>query len=578
MRKKHNSKYNTLKPKGKLGFKDENNKIDFELTRAHILLAIFALVGLFLLLRLFFLQLNTDFLKGQGDARAIRKVSIEAQRGIIFDRNNEPLAVSAPVYSIWANTRMFDLQLVIAENKLQSLLSYLDITEQELTDKTNNKNKNFVYLVRHIEPGLKDKILSLEIPGLFEQKEYRRFYPTGEITSHILGFTNLDDKGQEGLELTLETWLQAQHGEKIVLKDRIGRSIADIEESVAAKSGNDVTLSIDNRIQYLAYRELKRAVSKYAAKGGSVVVMDVNSFEVLALVNQPSFNPNIRQKKIDDSYMNRAVGYSFEPGSVLKAFSMLAILDSKQFALDAEVDTSPGWFKIGGNIVKDIHNNGKIRLYDILKKSSNVGIAKLLLQLDDNTLYEVLHRFGFGEQVIDYLPENVGVLRNYSSWDPFVLATMSFGYAMTANALQLARAYAILAAGGISYPVSILKRSEEEIIAMRSAGKRVADSLSVQQLNTLLTRVGELGVGGRARVHGYKVAGKTGTSKKVGERGYENRYISTFAGFAPAEKPRLVVVVVIDEPSKTNYYGSVICAPVFAKVMQDSLRILEAPI
>ena len=543
----------------------------FSFSRHQVVLLIFLFLVLLLASRLFVLQNNNVFLKSQGNMRTLRTVPITSYRGMITDRNDEPLAISTVIYSVWTNPKKF-LESDRFAKYLKEVSKVLKIKPNDLKEKLiSNKEKDFLYLKRHITPTKAMQLEDLGITELSIKREYRRFYPEGEVTSHVVGFTDIDDSGQEGLELSYNEWLHGKDGSKLILKDRLGRQIKDLKEISPAKHGNKLTLSIDSGIQYLAYRELSKAVTKHKAKGGSIVVLDVNTGEVLAMVNKPSYNPNKRARKVDDSYRNRAVTDLLEPGSVMKTFSMVNVLEHDKYPDDYMVDTYDGKMTLGENTIKDVSKNGIISIPQVLIKSSNIGISKLTLDLeDDESLYQLLYKLGFGQVAsLEFPGESSGILRNYPTWDPFMLSTLSFGYAMAATPLQVASAYAALANDGIKVPITFIKQEK------KSEGKRVISSKVASLVTDVLSEVTEKGVHGRAKVKGYKVVGKTGTSKKIGAKGYENRYQALFAGYGPSKCPKLAIVVMIDEPSSGQYYGSLVAAPVFSKVMSGALRALD---
>ncbi len=538
--------------------------------RRWFMLGVFLTTMSCLLWRAFDLQiLNQDFLRNHGDARALRTVSISAHRGIITDRNGEPLAVSTPVKSIWATPR----QLLQSGEDLSSLAQALDMSPTSLYELLKDRrHRKFVYLKRQTKPQLTRIIEELELPGVYMQREYKRFYPSGEITSHLLGFTNVDDKGQEGLELAFDAWLQGTPGSKRVLKDLLGRVVADVESIEPASHGKSLDLSIDRRIQYLAYRELKAAVIHHRARAGMLVMLDVNTGEVMAMVNQPSYNPNNRSGLKSDLFRNRAVTDVFEPGSTLKPFTIVAALQSGLYNRASRIETNPGYLKVGNHTIKDHKDYGNLDLTSILKKSSNVGAGKIALALGPEKIWQVYSNIGFGQSTGSGFPgEASGLLNDYNSWSEVELATMSFGHGIAVTAIQLAQAYSVLAAKGLLRPISFQK-VEEPVI-----GKQVLPARVVENVNLMLeTVVQEGGTGLRAAVKGYRIAGKTGTAHKAIAGGYaEDRYMSIFAGMAPVSRPRLVMVIALDEPQSGEHYGGLVAAPVFSSVMQGALRILN---
>jgi len=515
-----------------------------------------------------------DFLKKQGDARTTRLVSTPPYRGMIVDRFGEPLAISTTVDSVWLNPKEFDL----SHPQVVALASSLDISVSQLNEKIKrSQNREFVYLQRHITPQAAKQVKSFAIPGVHLKREYRRYYPGGEISAHVLGFTDIDGGGQEGLELGFNEWLSGKPGMKRIVRDRLGREVQILEGLKEMRSGQDLVLSLDQRLQYLAYRELKAAVSRHQATGGSVVILDVTTGEILAMVNQPSFNPNLRVKITNDgSFRNRAVTDMFEPGSTLKTFSVASALQHARVTPNTLVDTSPGWIKVGGNIVKEDHykNFGTINVSTILQRSSNVGVSKLTFLQPAHRLYETYRALGFGVGTGSGFPgESKGVLNKPPKNGSFVLATLAFGYGMTVTPLQLAQAYAILGAGGVKYPVSFLKQEETP------PGERVVDTMIARQVVDMLSRVVSEGSGVRAQVVGYHTAGKTGTTRKISPKGgyEENSHVAVFAGLAPASHPKFSIVVMIDDPQGKEYYGSQIAAPVFSKVAAGALRLYNLP-
>lgn len=522
--------------------------------------------------RLVMLQIiDNHYLQSQGDARTIRTVPMVAKRGLITDRNGEPMAVSTPVKSVWVAPTNTDIN----NPDWIKLAHILGMNPAHITQKiVQKKDKQFIYLKRHISPMLGKKIEALNIPGVHLQTEYQRFYPGGEVAAHIIGTTDVDHRGAQGLELGLQERLAGESGHYRVLKDGVGRKVEGLHGQKQAVSGQDIALSIDSRIQYLAYRELLAAVKKHDAVGGSVVVLDAKSGEVLAMANQPSFNPNVHYQTVDHRFRNRAVTDQFEPGSVLKSFSVANILASGKYHSDTEVDTNPGWMKVSGKVVRDGKNYGVLDLSHVIQKSSNVGIAKLTLELPPESLYETLRKVGFGKRTSSGFPgESSGYLSSKVTNNPFVLATVSFGYGISVTPLQLAQAYAVLADGGRKHPISFLKTDPSLVSEEQVFEPHVAEAVN-KMLQSSITE----GTGYRARVPGYNVAGKTGTVRKVSQSGYsDDSHVAVFAGFAPAEDPKVVIVVMVDDPKSGRYYGGEVAAPVFANVMFGALRMLQIP-
>ncbi|WP_028387589.1 peptidoglycan D,D-transpeptidase FtsI family protein [Legionella fairfieldensis] len=514
--------------------------------------------------------LHRQFLQGQGDARSLRIIDIPAHRGIIIDRQGAPLAVSTPVQSAWINPKTF------APNKkqLNELCRLLNISPKSLMGAVKQFHKReFLYLRRQLPPTLAKQIEAFKIPGLNFQQEFKRFYPESDSTAQLLGFTNIDDRGIEGLELAYQDWLMGTTGQKRVLKDRMGQIIEDLGVIKEPRPGHDLPLSIDKRIQYLAYHELQNTLEKFAAKSGSVVVIDTKTGEILAAANAPSFNPNARSRYTRDSYRNKAITDTFEPGSVIKPFSIASALGSGLFKPDTIIDTRPSWMAVHGHLIRDIHNYGILDVTGVLQHSSNVGVAKMVLSSPPEQLIGLLQRSGFGQRTESGYPgESDGGIVNVKDANPFVLGALSFGYGMSVTALQLAKGYLIFANQGRLIPVTLLHNE------IKSGGERVLDEKTANQVLAMLEAVLEEGTGRAARVPGYRVAGKTGTAQIAGKNGYEkDRHIASFVGIAPVSNPRLVVAVVIHEPTKNGYYAAAVAAPLFAQVMSGSLRILDIP-
>ncbi|MCW8900634.1 MAG: penicillin-binding transpeptidase domain-containing protein [Gammaproteobacteria bacterium] len=513
--------------------------------------------------------MNKDFLQSQGNARYMRTLPVAAHRGIITDRNGEPLAVSTPVDSVWINPAEF----MAARDSWGKLTNLLSLDKEKIEQLVlQRSNREFVYLKRHIRPDLAEKIAVLNIDGVYLQREYRRYYPAGEVAAHVLGFTNVDDAGQEGLELAYNDWLRGESGRKMVIKDRLGRTIKHVESIQAAQPGKDLTLSIDRRLQYLAYRELKRAVLQYKAKSASAVILDTKTGEVLAMVNQPSYNPNNRSKLNSNRLRNRAVTDVFEPGSTIKPFTVAAALESGKFKSNSIVNTSPGYFHIGKYVVQDVKNYGRIDLSTIMAKSSNVGASKLALDITAKNLTDVHSRIGFGFTTGSGFPGEVGGILNMPTEKQLVeKATLSYGYGLSVTPLQLARAYAAIANNGVMPAVSFTRISQAE------HETKVLSVKHAKQIRMMLEAVvSEKGTGYRADVSGYRIAGKTGTVKKADAGGYsDDRYLAVFAGMAPVSNPRIAMVVTINEPKGDVYYGGKVAAPVFSKVMSGALRLMD---
>ena len=540
--------------------------------RAALVLAFFALAATSLLARAVHLQvLNKDFLNQQADTRHLRTEKISAHRGTITDRNGEPLAISTPVDSIWANPK----ELAAAIDKVPKLAQILDLDAQILMRRiTRSMDKEFLYLKRHLSPKKAQAVLALKLPGVNVQREYRRYYPAGEVTGHLIGFTNIDDAGQEGLELAFNHWLAGESGAKRVLKDRLGRSVENVESIKPARHGKDLRASIDLRIQYLAYRALKAAIQAHKAESGSIVVLDVHTGEVLAVVNQPTYNPNDRSQYSAERYRNRAITDIFEPGSSIKPLIVAAALESGDFRPSSIVNTSPGYVVVGAKRIEDRRNLGRISLTAILARSSNVGVTKLAMSLQPEQLWQTMTHFGLGSLTASGFPgESAGLLTHHNHWQPISQATLAYGYGVSVTPMQLTQAYAALGSDGRMHPISLIALEQagrgEQVLAASTAS-------AVRRMLEEVVRPG--GTGTKAAVAGYRVAGKTGTAWKFEAGGYsKDEYISIFAGLAPASDPRLATVVVIDEPGGELYYGSDVAAPVFANVMAESLRLLAVP-
>ncbi len=514
---------------------------------------------------------HKDFLQNQGDARYLRVVPIPAHRGMIMDRHGEPLAISTPVDSVWVQPTAFN-SVSPDWPKLAKLLD-LDLAYIQQTV-SQRLDREFVYLKRHISPDLAQRVMALELPGVNLQREYHRYYPAGEVAAHVLGFSNVDDRGQEGLELAYDEWLKGVPGSQRVLKDRLGRVVRHVEQIRKPVAGRDLTLSLDRRLQYLAYRELKRTVLQHKARSGSAVILDVHSGEVLAMVNQPSYNPNNREQFKGGQTRNRAATDLLEPGSTLKPFTIVAALESGRFRTSTLVDTTPGKIRLGKAVIRDSRNYGQISLAKVIQKSSNVGASKIALALPDETLWKVHARLGFGNTTNSGFPgEAEGLLSHARYWRDIEKATLAYGYGMSVTPLQLARAYSVLATNGVLKPITFLRT--DDVVE----GERIIAASTARQVSRMLEAVvQEGGTGTRAQIAGYKVAGKTGTVKKAVAGGYsDDRYIAVFAGIAPASQPRLVMVVTINEPRGDTYYGGEVAAPVYSKVMAGALRMLGVP-
>jgi cell division protein FtsI (penicillin-binding protein 3) len=513
-----------------------------------------------------------QFLASQGAARFTRVAAIVAHRGTITDRYGEPLAVSTPVDAVWVNPR----ELSGNTEQLPGLARAIKVDLHELQGRVStNQDREFMYVARGLQPADARKVRALQIGGVNLAREYRRYYPAGEVTGHLLGFTDVDDTGQEGAELAFDNWLAGEDGAKRVIQDSQGNRVEDVESIRAVRPGRELKLSIDLRIQYLAYRELKAAIRDNRAKSGSVVVMDVRTGEVLAMVNQPAFNPNDRRQISPGVYRNRAATDLFEPGSSIKPFFVAAGLASGRYQADSIIDTSPGYIQVGTSLIHDEHNLGPIPLASVLAFSSNVGMAHLALSLEPRQIWTTLDSFGFGQVTASGFPgESAGQLSNYSHWRNVLIGNMSHGYGLSVTPLQLAQAYATLGALGLRRPVSLLR------VDGPVSGARVLDRpICVSLLHLLESVITMPGATGRlAAIPGYRIAGKTGTAWKAEGGGYsQNRYVAVFGGVAPVSNPRLAAVVVIDEPSAGKFMGGDVSAPVFSAVLGGALRLLGVP-
>lgn len=524
-----------------------------------------------LAVRAVYLQgMHHDFLQQEGESRYSRVIEITAHRGMITDRHGEPLAISTPVESVWASPA----DVVASPQQLNKLAAIIEMDPDEIRKRLSDTRREFIYLKRQLPPEVAAKVVQLNLPGVFLQREYRRYYPAGEVMAHVLGFTDVDDNGQEGLELAHQEWLAGNPGSRRVIKDRLGRIVEDVESIRSPKPGKDLTLSIDSKIQYLAFRELKQAVELHKAKAGSIVVLDARSGEVLALANLPAYNPNNRMKLVGGRTRNRALTDVFEPGSTMKPFTVAAALEAGLVKPDTVLQTAPGYMTIGSATIHDAHPEGALTVAQVIQKSSNIGAAKIALALPSETLWEVLSHAGFGLPPGSGFPGEVGGrLRPYRTWRPIEQATMAFGHGISVSLMQLARAYTLFACGGELKPLSLLK------VETPAAGKRVISKETARAVTRMLEMVVEPGgTAPRAQVMGYRVAGKTGTAHKIeGNRYAADRYVSSFVGFSPVSDPRLVIAVMVDEPSDGQYYGGTVAAPVFSRVMAGALRMLDVP-
>lgn len=512
---------------------------------------------------------NADFYQRQGEARFVREIPIPTSRGMVTDRNGEPVAVSTPVESVWGNPQ----ELLRHPERLPELAQALGVPADELMSRLSQRaDKEFVYLKRRINPDQAKAILARNIPGVFSQREFRRFYPQGEAMAHVLGFTNIDDRGQEGLELAFDEWLRGKPGSKRVIRDRHGRIVENIELVSAAEPGKDLTLSIDRRIQFLAYRELRNALNTYKAASGSVVVLDVATGEVLAMVNLPSYNPNAVGGGSQDAHRNRAVTDLIEPGSTMKPITVAAALSAGKVTPGTRFDTSPGYMSLGRYTIRDHHNYGVLDVSGIITKSSNLGAVKLAEPLSPQYFYEFIRSFGYGQAPNSGFPgEAIGSLREPARWDGLTKATMAYGYGLSATPLQIAVAYAALGNHGRLITPTFVKGQVNE------ARQVVKPEIADQVLRMMQTVTEPGGTATQAAILGYHVAGKTGTARQASAGGYARRYTTTFAGLVPASNPRFATVVVINDPQAGSIYAGLVSAPVFRNVMEDALRLMDVP-
>ena len=537
--------------------------------RHFVLTGLFTLALLGLVGRAGYLAVTErEFLQNQGKARAIRNAEIRAHRGVISDRNGDPMAVSTPVVSVWTDPSVDRLDA----RELVLVAELLDRPVDGLMKRLErSKHTQFVYLARRVSPAMARSLRSLEIPGIRFKHEYRRFYPSGEISAHVVGRTDIDDVGQEGIELSMDHVLRGVPGSKRVLTDRRGQRVRDLDFYDAPDFGDDVELSIDLRLQFLAYRELKSAVEHSGARSGSVVTLDVTTGDVLALVNQPSYNPNRVGARDFDGMRNRAITDLYEPGSTAKPFAILAALETGRYWPDTVIDTAPGYLMVGRKLIEDPLNRGQLTLAEVLARSSQVGVAKIALGLEGSHLYDVFHRSGLGSIPATGLPGEVsGLLTDRDIDNPIVRASLAYGYGVTASAMQLAQSYLTIASGGVRRQVNLIRGLP------RASEERVFEESDVVSLLRMMEGVASSkGTAPKAQVPGFAVAGKTGTSRKVTSGTYDDtRHVALFAGIAPSRDPQVVVVVIINEPLGEHVGGGEVAAPVFARILARSLRIL----
>ncbi|HEX5802346.1 MAG TPA: penicillin-binding protein 2 [Azospira sp.] len=531
-----------------------------------LLLAAFAT----LLGRAFYLQvLNNDFLQEKGESRYRRDIEISASRGKVSDRNGDVLAISTPMKSIWAIPS--DAKLSAEQSRL--LAKALDTEPKELARKLAS-DKGFVYLQRQVAPEIAERIAAMKLPGIYQNKEYRRYYPTGEMTAHIVGFTGVDDKGLEGVELAFEKSLIGHPGSRSVIRDRRGQIVEDVGSIRPPQDGKEIRLALDSKLQYLAYSHLKQAVAEHKAKAGGAVVIDAKSGEILALANWPTYNPNNRQHLAGAQLRNRAVTDTFEPGSTLKPFTAALALETNRVRFDSVIDTAPGRLTIGKATISDAHPHGALTVAQIIQKSSNVGVAKIAANFSAQEMWEMFDAVGFGQAPRLGFPGEVpGRLRAWKTWRPIEQATMSYGHGISVSLMQLARAYTVFARDGELLPLSLTRIEDGPV-----TGVPVFSPQTARELRAMLEMAaGPGGTAPKAQVPGYRVAGKTGTAHKLEGGVYANKYVSSFVGFAPVSEPRLIVAVMIDEPSAGRHYGGDVAAPVFSSITGAALRTLGIP-
>lgn len=548
------------------------NRAQFNLRgRLKLVVGALALCAVALVGRAVDLQLvDNAFYQQKADARILREIAIPTSRGMITDRNGEPLAVSTPVESVWANPK----ELLKSPDRIPELAKALGVPDDYLTRKLTQKaGKEFLYLKRRISPADAAVILAHRVPGVFSQREYRRFYPQGEAMAHILGFTNIDDQGQEGVELAFDDWLRGKPGIEKVIRDRRGRIVENVDLVRAAEPGRDLTLSIDRRIQFLTYRELKRQLLESGAASGSAVVLDVATGEVLAMANLPSYNPNAVEVGNRDAHRNRAVTDLIEPGSTMKPLTVAAALETGAITTHSTFNTSPGWIANGKYRTTDTHNYGVLDTTGVIRKSSNVGASLIVAKLKDRTFYDFLRRFGYGESTGSGFPgEASGLFPSPARWSGTTKQTMSYGYGISVTPLQVAHAYAALANGGRMTTPTFVKGKPSEM-------RQVLDPSIAHDVMKMMQTVTE--EGGTAypwgAILGYHVAGKTGTAHKASGGGYSRRYVAFFAGVVPVDNPRFAMVVVVNDPTIGSHYGGLTAAPVFRNVMEGALRLMDVP-
>lgn len=549
------------------GFQSTEQEIPSTSIRRRLIKFGFIVFLLILIVRLFTLHITqNDFLRKQGNARTLRTIKIPSYRGLITDRRGVPLAVSTPVDAIWMNPKLFNP----SDEQLQKLSSLLNLEAREILSKqTQYATKSFVYLKRGLPPNIASQVADLRITGLGKNREFKRFYPSGKQVAQLVGFTDIDDVGQAGLELSFENHLKPKIGKKRVLEDRMGNWIQDIDQFEAPKSGQNIALSIDLRIQSIALRELEAAVEKFGAKSATLVMIDIESGEVLAMVTAPSYNPNNPKERVGDAVRNKALTDQLEPGSTVKPISVLSALASEQFDPNTIIDTYPGTMRVGDHVVRDLRNYGKLSIKEILERSSNVGVSKITLSLPSKQLINTFDKLGLGTGTLTSFPGEQGgkLPPPPHPKNPFGHATLAFGYGLAVTPIQLAQAYAVIGAKGIKRPVSLIKQEG------KPQEERVLPQNICESMLEMLVSVGH-----RAKVSGFLTAGKTGTVRVVGPQGYDpNRHIGLFAGVSPVKNPKLATVVIVEEPDEKHYYGGLTAAPIYKNVVSQALIVLNVP-
>ncbi len=552
------------------GAEQRTHEISLSTGRRRVLLTcVLIMFGLLAFRGVYLQSTNKDFYQEEGNNRFIRTLDLQAGRGKIKDRNGEILAVNSPVKTVWANPKALEIN----KKQKRALAKILKVSTKSLDKKVSNKKREFVYIKRRISPDLAKQVKALGISGIHLRNEFKRFYPAGDVISHVVGFTNVDGKGQEGIELIQDDKLAGLLGKRRIIKDRKGHIVEELEVIAEPRNGQDLILSIDHRIQYYAFRELAKAVTKFKAKAASAVVLDAKTGEVLAMVNLPTYNPN-NPKNIRGKTRNRAITDMYEPGSTMKPIAAAAALEFGGYSPSTRIDTSPGYMSIGPATIHDAHPHDVLTLAEVVKKSSNVGSAKIALSLEKKKLWNTFNGLGFGAKTkVGFPGEARGKVRDYTTWRPIEQATMSYGHGISVTLLQMARAYTVFANDGKLMPVSLMKRDKQP------EGHQVFSPKVANDVKDMLEMVVQPGgTGLKAQVAGYRVGGKTGTAHKLGPQGYEkDKYVGSFVGLAPASNPRYIMAVVIDEPTLGGYYGGTVAAPVFSTVMSEVLRLMSVP-